>query len=179
MTERACRVCTGFGQAFKDFEKNPNKKKNATSSSTSSSATPSQKQQQNNGNDKEISHVYTSLRDSEEDNCPEDSFTLGKKSWGFLHTMAAYYPDKPTETDQNDMKDMMRLWGKFYPCHECADDFREDLKKYPPQVESRSSLSRWLCEQHNRVNVKLGKEEFDCDLVDERWRDGWADGSCD
>ena len=25
----------------------------------------------------------------------------------------------------------------------------------------------------------LGKPEFDCSKVFQRWRDGWADGSCD
>jgi FAD-linked sulfhydryl oxidase len=30
----------------------------------------------------------------------------------------------------------------------------------------------WLCEQHNLVNEKLGKELFMCDMktLDERWR---------
>lgn len=53
------------------------------------------------------------------------------------------------------------------------------LKADPPQVESQHSLSQWLCKLHNRVNVKIGKPEFDCSKVNERWRDGWKDGSCD
>ena len=32
---------------------------------------------------------------------------------------------------------------------------------------------------HNEVNRRIGKKEFDCSKVDERWRDGWKDGSCD
>ena len=30
----------------------------------------------------------------------------------------------------------------------------------------------WLCEQHNLVNEKLGKDLFKCDMntLDERWR---------
>jgi len=32
---------------------------------------------------------------------------------------------------------------------------------------------------HNIVNMKIGKPKFDCSLVNERWRDGWKDGSCD
>jgi FAD-linked sulfhydryl oxidase len=31
---------------------------------------------------------------------------------------------------------------------------------------------------HNEVNRKLGKEEFDCNLVEQRWKEGWDDGSC-
>ena len=32
---------------------------------------------------------------------------------------------------------------------------------------------------HNEVNRRIGKKEFDCSKVDERWCDGWKDGSCD
>ena len=66
-----------------------------------------------------------------------------------------------------------------YPCTHCAEDFREDLKKNPPTLEDKDSLSKWMCEMHNRVNVKIGKEVFDCTKVRERWLDGWKDGSCD
>lgn len=56
---------------------------------------------------------------------------------------------------------------------------RTDLTLHPPQVQSAIAFSHWMCEMHNRVNVKLGKPEFDCTKVFERWRDGWPDGSCD
>jgi len=36
-----------------------------------------------------------------------------------------------------------------------------------------------MCEVHNMVNRKLEKPLFDCSDVNERWRDGWADGHCD
>jgi FAD-linked sulfhydryl oxidase len=53
------------------------------------------------------------------------------------------------------------------------------LTANPPATQSNSKLSKWLCAMHNEVNVKLGKPEFDCNLVDQRWRNGWNDGSCD
>jgi FAD-linked sulfhydryl oxidase len=40
-------------------------------------------------------------------------------------------------------------------------------------------MSRWFCERHNEVNEKLDKELFDCARVDERWKYGPLDGSCD
>ena len=46
-------------------------------------------------------------------------------------------------------------------------------------TDSRHSLTQWFCGMHNKVNAKLGKPLFDCSLIDERWRDGWKDGSCD
>jgi FAD-linked sulfhydryl oxidase len=66
----------------------------------------------------------------------------------------------------------------LYPCHHCAEDLGEDLKANPPDVSSGERLSKWLCGMHNNVNRKLGKDEFDCSKVFERWRDGWKDGRC-
>lgn len=48
-----------------------------------------------------------------------------------------------------------------------------------PDTRTRARFSQWLCRLHNEVNRKLGKPDFDCSQVDERWRDGWKDGSCD
>jgi FAD-linked sulfhydryl oxidase len=53
------------------------------------------------------------------------------------------------------------------------------LTANPPATQSNTKLAQWLCKMHNEVNVKLGKPEFDCKFVDQRWRNGWEDGSCD
>ncbi|XP_034940244.1 FAD-linked sulfhydryl oxidase ALR [Chelonus insularis] len=111
--------------------------------------------------------------------CPLDKDELGSATWSFLHTMAAYYPDKPTSQESIDMKTFFNVFSKFYPCAPCAEDLRQQLKKTPPQTESQKELSQWLCKIHNEVNKKLGKKLFDCKLVDQRWKDGWLDGSCD
>ena len=41
-----------------------------------------------------------------------------------------------------------------------------------PRVSNRDEIGRWMCEAHNAVNVKLGKESFDCNRWEERWRTG-------
>lgn len=48
-----------------------------------------------------------------------------------------------------------------------------------PKVSSRDDFGRWMCRAHNAVSEKLGKETFDCDKWEERWRIGWRDGRCD
>lgn len=73
----------------------------------------------------------------------------------------------------------IKSFADFYPCSYCATDFRHNIAETKPDVSSREALSKWLCDRHNEVNVKLGKETFDCGLTDERWKDGWKDGRCD
>ena len=104
--------------------------------------------------------------------CPPRSAELGRSSWTLLHSMAAWYPDEPTGQQRQRMANFMEALGDFYPCPWCADDFRTELHKSPPKVETRTDLCLWLCEQHNRVNSKLGKPLFDCNMkdLDERWR---------
>jgi len=111
--------------------------------------------------------------------CPPDSEQLGRATWTFLHATAAYYPDRPSPTQRANMIMLLRSMPVLYPCGWCAKDFGDDIVKNPPDVSSRVGLSRWLCERHNAVNVKLGKERFDCMKVDERWKDGPTDGRCD
>ncbi|XP_012525776.1 FAD-linked sulfhydryl oxidase ALR [Monomorium pharaonis] len=113
------------------------------------------------------------------EDCPLDKDELGSKTWAFLHTMAAYYPDKPSERQKTDMNSFFHTFSKFYPCQICAEDLQEQLKHTPPETGSQEKLSQWLCRIHNEVNKKLGKPKFDCKLVNQRWRDGWLDGSCD
>lgn len=111
--------------------------------------------------------------------CPLDKNELGHNTWSVLHTISMYYPEKPTNDEQELMKNFIKGLARFYPCETCAKDFQQEIHNDPPQTENRHSLSLWWCRQHNRVNKKLGKPEFDCRLLEQRWLDGWNDGSCD
>jgi len=111
--------------------------------------------------------------------CPPTKDAIGRSSWTLLHSMTAWYPDKPSLEEQTKMTQFMGALATFYPCTYCATDFQENLKKSPARVESRKDLCIWLCEQHNSVNEKLGKPLFQCDMksLDERWRKS-SDPNC-
>lgn len=101
---------------------------------------------------------------------PPDAYHLGNSTWTFLHTMAAYYPHSPSDSQQEEMHNFFFTLAEFYPCKQCATDFQEKITSYPPQTQSRDDLVKWLCEQHNFVNEKLGKPSFDCRDALRRWR---------
>ncbi|KAF7848339.1 hypothetical protein BT93_L2081 [Corymbia citriodora subsp. variegata] len=94
---------------------------------------------------------------------------LGRATWTFLHTLAAQYPDKPTRQQKKDVKELMAILSRMYPCQECADHFKEILRANPVQAASHTEFSQWMCHVHNVVNRSLGKLVFPCERVDARW----------
>ena len=104
--------------------------------------------------------------------CPPDGGELGRATWTFLHTTAAYYPDQPSLAEQRYMSTLLKSISHLYPCDTCAEHLREEISHNPPDVSSRPLLEGWLCRTHNEVNERLGKPVFDCRRVRERWRDG-------
>lgn len=80
------------------------------------------KQNQDNSN---VSKKLNKENDYFKD-CPLYRNQLGRASWSFLHTMAAYYPAKPNETEQTRMKDFIDAFAQFFPCKHCATDFQEE-----------------------------------------------------
>ncbi|KAL3815706.1 hypothetical protein ACHAXA_004886 [Cyclostephanos tholiformis] len=111
--------------------------------------------------------------------CPPTRDDIGASTWLFLHSMAAWYPNKPTREDKQLMSAFMNALAKFYPCSWCASDFQKNVQLSPPRTETREDLCIWLCEQHNIVNEKLGKPLFHCSMknLDERWRKS-SDSNC-
>ncbi|EOX98441.1 Erv1/Alr family protein isoform 2, partial [Theobroma cacao] len=94
---------------------------------------------------------------------------LGRATWTFLHTLAAQYPENPTRQQRKDVKELMSILSRMYPCKECADHFKEVLRANPVQAGSHDEFSQWLCHVHNVVNRSLGKLRFPCERVDARW----------
>jgi len=58
------------------------------------------------------------------DETPPDGPELGRAGWTLLHTTAAYFPDKPTSQQQDDIRGFVTAFSKFYPCGHCATHMR-------------------------------------------------------
>ncbi len=71
--------------------------------------------------------------------CPVDRDELGRSSWNLIHSVAAYYPDDPTEEQIQDTKSFYRSLSRLYPCSQCAPFFRKYVEDHPPRY------SGYLC----------------------------------
>jgi mitochondrial FAD-linked sulfhydryl oxidase len=171
---KPCKVCTSFRNW-----KPPSVASKASSSSSAASGTVAAAAVAAGG--AALAGVSLSAEDASRKDCPADVEQLGRATWTFLHTAAAYYPSNPTPAHQKHMFNLLSALPTLYPCGVCADHLRGEVAKFPPVVNSREALSQWLCERHNEVNERLGKEKFVCSIgkLDERWKDGPGDGRCD
>lgn len=97
---------------------------------------------------------------------PDD---LGRATWTFLHTLAAAQPERLGTVRQQRLRHFMTYFSELYPCAPCAESFRAILRARPVQTDSGPQFALWLCAVHNDVNRELGKKEFDCAKVGDRW----------
>uniref|UniRef100_A0A914L6J4 Sulfhydryl oxidase n=2 Tax=Meloidogyne incognita TaxID=6306 RepID=A0A914L6J4_MELIC len=172
-TGRPCKACFSWEDMLKFTKKS---KEKLTKDSTE--LNNKEEETKTNWNARRKQQQQQMIKHRRED-CPLDKDQLGRSTWNLLHTMSVYYPDDPTEKEKQNTKDFLSSLSRTYPCEHCAADFREDLKRNPPILTNKKLFSQWMCEAHNRVNLKLGKNLFDCNKIMERWLDGWKDGSCD
>ncbi|EJF60666.1 hypothetical protein DICSQDRAFT_107084 [Dichomitus squalens LYAD-421 SS1] len=100
---------------------------------------------------------------------------LGRASWKLLHTMTLRFPEEPTQDERDALNNYFHLFSRLYPCGECAAEFQQLLKKYPPQTSTRRAAATWLCFVHNQVNERLKKPEFDCANLDATYDCGCGD----
>lgn len=66
--------------------------------------------------------IETTIRED----CPWDKDSLGKSTWGLLHTMAAHFPEQPSQQQQRDVKGFFNILSRLYPCEYCAKDFQKE-----------------------------------------------------
>ncbi|KAK8816434.1 hypothetical protein WA556_001379, partial [Blastocystis sp. ATCC 50177/Nand II] len=109
--------------------------------------------------------------------CPPTRELLGRHSWTLLHSIAAYYPDNPSEEDKKYAREFLESFAHLYPCKTCRAHLQKSMQKYPPKVDSRKDFMLYLCTLHNIVNRTLLKPVYPCniELLEERWHTGCAE----
>jgi hypothetical protein len=90
---------------------------------------------------------------------PSSTF-WGPSAWHFLHTLTFHYPDKPNIEEQNASEQFFLNLSKLLPCSSCRDHYEKEIRKNPPNTSSKTLLSSWLVDIHNRINKRLKKPIF-------------------
>ncbi|CAN0455156.1 unnamed protein product, partial [Ectocarpus sp. 8 AP-2014] len=50
-----------------------------------------------------------------------------------IHTTAAHYPENPSKETQDQARALVTGLAGLYPCTYCRKDFREEVRKLPPE----------------------------------------------
>lgn len=81
----------------------------------------------------------------------------GPSAWKFFETTAFGYAEDPSDEEKTAAFNFFESLRYLLPCSKCKDHYGKNFSKLPVNVESRDTLSRWVVEFHNIVNVSLGK----------------------
>ena len=81
----------------------------------------------------------------------------GPKAWDFFHSVSFSYPNNPTYQQKQSAMDFFKALPFMLPCSSCGKHCQEYLDKFPPKVENKDQLTKWLYNFHNIVNERLGK----------------------
>ena len=96
----------------------------------------------------------------------------GRNFWKFMHTTAAYYPAFPSLQQQEQMTHFVNKSAKYFLINpQWTLYWKDRINAHPPTVSNQKELSLWLCEEHNELNQKLGRDTFSCsaDVLKRRW----------
>ena len=90
------------------------------------------------------------------------TYIWGPALWHALHTISFNYPVEPNYENKRDYKQFFMSLANVLPCKYCRDNYKKNIKSEPTILNNavflnRESLSRWLYNLHNRINVNLGK----------------------
>lgn len=98
---------------------------------------------------------------------PPDRSEIGRASWLLLHTIAANYPNEPTEEEKRKQTEFFYSFSNLYPCHICRLDLLHILKKHKINCENKMEYSKFIFNLHNMINEDIGKEYYKCGDITE------------
>ena len=101
---------------------------------------------------------------------------IGRNTWSLLHSIAASYPNEPSEEDKKHIANFLFGLANLFPCKICGTHLLKMLKKEGVHADSREELVNYICKIHNIVNKVLEKPTFNCKKAFDFWG---GDCGCD
>lgn len=97
----------------------------------------------------------------------------GPLGWITLHSVAALYPDYPSQTEIQLVTSWISLFAECITCATCAGHFRTLLSEYsaknPDLFSSRAKFMTFILRAHNTVNVRIQKRVYSKDDSQLTW----------
>ena len=88
----------------------------------------------------------------------------GPMGWATLHSVAACYPDNPSEYEKEMLSRWIKSFGETILCPACLKHFADMLSnytsKYPNWRDSRKHFCQFVFRAHNTVNVRTHKPVY-------------------
>lgn len=101
--------------------------------------------------------------------------------WVTLHSVAALYPERPSEHEIALIRTWMDCFAKSIVCPSCQSHFTNMLETYragrPQLFTSRNELMLFVLRAHNTVNRRLNKKVY---TLEESWKilESWSQAYC-
>jgi len=89
--------------------------------------------------------------------------------WNIMHQLP-YAVKRWDNTTMEKLILFYKVWVTVnLQCSYCRGHYQKWIKKYPPVVSDRTSLSQWLFRLHNDVNQRSSKPQFPWGMYKQRW----------
>ena len=90
-----------------------------------------------------------------------DPTVWGPSTWLLYHSVPLDYPDNPTTSDKENIKQFYTNIGLVIPCASCKLNYKKHLQKFPLSndiLSSKTKLFNWTVDIHNEVNKLNNKK---------------------
>jgi hypothetical protein len=84
----------------------------------------------------------------------------GPATWVFLHAVTFTYPLEPPDAVKEQYRTLFDSLPFILPCKICRHHLKDNYTLHPIDLNSRRTLSEWLVNIHNKVNLTKGKPKW-------------------
>jgi hypothetical protein len=91
----------------------------------------------------------------------------GPKFWYVMEKVIDKLPDNPKKSDIRRATRTMDHIAESFPCEDCVASYHEYKKEHPLDCHSKKECANYLCQFHNDIRRKQGKEVKDCGVNEE------------
>lgn len=101
----------------------------------------------------------------------KDPKLWGPHLWAYLHYSASNYPEKPTESQIQEMMNWLTCLPVTIPCSDCSRHYKKYIEQnrsnLPAICSTKDNLFKFLVDIHNKVNERYGKPRMS---YEEAWK---------